>query len=91
MYIQKTRHNGEKSVVINFDLHTFAGKAEEDALVDSGATDNFIDPRTVTRLKLGKKRMEQPRSVRNVDGSFNTAGNVTHYTNLLVSRGETKE
>jgi len=32
---------------MKFNLHTFKGKVEEIALVDSGATANFIDYRTV--------------------------------------------
>src|SRR5712672_3271607 len=35
------------SVVMPFDLYTFKGKVEERALVDSGATANFIDYKTV--------------------------------------------
>jgi len=32
---------------MKFDLHTFKGKVEEVVLIDSGATANFIDYRTV--------------------------------------------
>jgi len=40
-----------------FDLYTFKGKVEECALVDSGATANFIDYKTVTRLQLGTQKL----------------------------------
>ena len=45
MYI--SRYN---SVTMPFDLYNFQGKVEEHALVDSGATANFIDYKTVARL-----------------------------------------
>jgi len=32
---------------MKFDLHTYKGKVEEIALIDSGAMANFIDYRTV--------------------------------------------
>jgi len=32
-------------------------QAEQIALVDSGATDNFIDYRTAVRLRLGTQRL----------------------------------
>jgi hypothetical protein len=86
MYI--TRHD---SVKLAFDLYSFKGKAEEVALIDSGATENFINYKTVARLQLGTKKLEQARPVRNIDGTENKAGSVTNYCNLMISRGDTKE
>ena len=34
--------------------------AEETALLDSGATENFIDHATVVCLRLGMKKLEKP-------------------------------
>jgi hypothetical protein len=45
MYI--TRHD---SIKIAFDLYSFKGKAEEVTLIDSGATENFVNYKTVVRL-----------------------------------------
>ena len=45
--------------------------AEETALLDSGATENFIDHATVVRLCLGTKKLEKPQQVFNVDGTYN--------------------
>ena len=64
--------------------------AEEIALVDSGATENFIDQETITRLKLGTKKLEEPVKLRNIDGTFNKAGSISKYLDLLVSRGNKK-
>src|SRR6267154_737412 len=56
------------SVMMPFDLYSQKGRQEERALVDSGATANFIDYKTVKRLGLGSKKLDQMRTV-NVTGS----------------------
>ena len=38
------------SVKMPFELHTFKGKVEEVALIDSGATANFVNFKTVAQL-----------------------------------------
>ena len=64
--------------------------AEEIALVDSGTMENFIDQKLVNKLKLGTRRLEQPIKLQNIDGTFNQTGQITHYLNLLVARGNKK-
>jgi len=81
MYIFRSDNRLEVSV----SLHSFCGMAEEKALIDSGATENFIDQETVTQLKLGSKKLSEPVQLRNIDGSYNKAGSITHYLNLLMS------
>jgi len=79
MYI--SRYN---SVQMKFDLHMFKGKVEEVALINSGVTANFIDYRMVARLRLGTQKLKELRSVRNINGTFNKSGSITHCCNLLV-------
>src|SRR5712672_2348394 len=79
------------SVIMPFDLHTFKGKVEERALVDSGATANFIDYKTVARLQLGTHKLDNIRTVKNIDGTLNRSGNITHCCDLLVSRDRKQE
>ena len=67
------------------------GMAEETALMDSGATENFMDERMVTRLGIGKRPMKQPHWVFNVDGSENKNGTLTHYCVLRVQKGDKEE
>jgi hypothetical protein len=83
LYINK--HN---SIKLPFSLYTYRGKAEETALVDSGATENFVDYKTVARLRLGTKKLEQVRPIINIDGTSNQAGDIMHYCDLLVTRGQ---
>ena len=60
-------------------------------LVDSGATDNFIDPRLITRLGLGTRNLERPRKIWNIDGTNNQAGMLTQYVDLSVRTGKREE
>ena len=72
-------------------LVTFTSKtmrAEEKALIDSGATENFIDYRTVARWKIGRKPLEVSHTVYNIDGTPNKAGAVTAYCLLRVIVGQ---
>jgi len=70
-----------------FDLYSTKGKEEEHALVDSGATANFIDYKTIKRLGLGSIKLNTNRSVKNIDGTLNRAGDITHTCDLLISQG----
>jgi len=45
-------------VQVKFPLAHYQGETEEEALLDSGATENFIDANMVKRLKLGTKPLE---------------------------------
>jgi len=63
---------------------------EETALLDSGATENFINHATVTRLRLGTKKLNFQRPVYNIDGTMNKHGTITHACDLMVKQGNKK-
>jgi len=86
MYIFRSDNRLE----IPITLSSFKGTAEEIALVDSGATENFIDQDTIKKLKLGTKKLETPVGLQNINGTFNKSGQITHYLDLLVSHGNKK-
>jgi len=86
MYIFRSDNRLEVPIT----LHSFKGMAEEVALIDSGATENFIDQETVKKLKLGSKKLSEPVRLRNIDGTYNQSGSVTHFIDLLVNRGGRK-
>ena len=87
MYIFRSDNRLEVSIT----LHLFKGMAEEVALIDSGgATENFIDQETIKKLKLGSKKLSEPVWLRNIDGTYNQSGSVTHFIDLLVNRGGRK-
>src|ERR1700747_380821 len=81
-----------QTIYAPFTLLTAKTKTEENALLDSGATHNFIDIRTIIRLQIGTKRLKEVRSLTNVDGTTNRSGAVAKYTILTIILGkETKK
>jgi len=86
MYIFRSDNRLEVPIT----LYLFKGMAEEVALIDSGATENFIDQETVKKLKLGSKKLSEPVRLRNIDRTYNQSGSVTHFIDLLVNRGGRK-
>jgi hypothetical protein len=86
MYIFRS----DNQLEIPISLSSFKGMAEEITLIDSGATENFIDQETIKKLKLGTKKLKTPVGLRNIDRTFNKSGQITHYLNLLISHGSKK-
>jgi hypothetical protein len=65
-----------------------AGKRTETiALVDCGATENFIDTDHAYALCLPLVRLKTPREVFNVDKTPNRQGPITHYTDAAIRTG----
>ena len=69
---------------IPFAFSTAHAKAEEKALLDSGATENFIDKETWKRMGVGQRPLIKPIKVYNVDGTENSQGEMTHYCRLRI-------
>jgi predicted aspartyl protease len=66
--------------------------ADIKALVDSGATDNFIHPNFVKRMGLGQSELDKPKNIYNIDDTTNRSGQITHYLSLAVTMaGKTQE
>ena len=63
-------------------------RANKNILVDSGATDNFMDRRLIRRLRLGTHKLERARKIWNIDGTNNKAGLITDYVDLSVQTGQ---
>jgi hypothetical protein len=72
------------SMTISVPLFMWQRKTSVTILLDSGATHNFIDSRTVEQLHLGTRLLQQPLSASNVDGTLNKAGTITHFCNLTI-------
>jgi gag-polyprotein putative aspartyl protease len=82
MYIHSYR-----SLEIPFSFEHLQGKADDVALLDSGATENFMDTRTAKRLKLHPLKITTPRVVRNINGTENHNGSITKYVCLRIKQG----
>ena len=59
-------------------------QAEETVLIDSGATENFLDKATWERMGIGSHETVKPIMVYNVDGTENSQGKITHYCWLRI-------
>jgi len=58
--------------------------ADIKGLVDSGATDCFMGPTFVKRMQLGKRPLQKPQKIWNIDNTKNKAGLITHYVDLSI-------
>ena len=56
------------------------------ALVDSGATNNFITPAFTQKLYLTPIKLLKPRTIRNVDGTTNQGGQITKYVDIVIQQ-----
>jgi hypothetical protein len=66
--------------------------ADKKALVDSGATNNFMHPNFAKRMGLGMKLLPNPKKIFNIDNMTNKSGMITHYLDLdVVTKGIHKE
>ena len=83
--------NTSNSITVQVPITHYQGTAEETILLDTGATQNFIDQTTIDKLRLGTKRLPLARGIYNVDGTMNRAGTITKACDLLVTQGSKKE
>jgi len=76
---------------IPVSIRTNNAMADIKALVDSGATDCFMSERFIRHMKLGKRPLQKPRKIWNIDNTANKAGEITHYITLdIQTRGVRK-
>ena len=75
-------------MTIQFYVHSIAKRAESIALLDSGATENFMNLAYAKWLRLPIKQLPDPGPVLNVDGMENKSRKLKYYTNLNVRTGQ---
>jgi len=74
-------------MTVRIYTHSIAKRAEAIALVDSGATENFMNLNYAKWLKLPIKNLDKPHQLFNVDGTENKTGMLKHYTDIEVQTG----
>ena len=79
MYIQRI-----SAINMKIPFRSLSEQAEETVLIDSGATENFLDKSTWERMGIGNHETVKPIMVYNVDGMENSQGKITHYCWLWV-------
>ena len=58
-------------MTISLTVNMWHRTTKLEALLDCGATHNFIDPRTIKTLAMGTNLLKRPLLVHNVDGTIN--------------------
>jgi len=73
------------AIQVPFQLRTRRKQVDQKALLDSGATECFIHPRTVKQLKLAMQTLPKAQKVQNVDGTNNKARQILEAVDLTVN------
>ena len=74
-------------MTVHFYVHSVAKRAKARALVDSGATENFMNLSYARWLKLLIQTLQQPCKIFNVDRMTNKSGELKYFTDLEVQTG----
>ena len=82
--------SAQKSMTIRFYVHLIVKRAKATALLDSRATENFINLSYAKWLKLPIKQLPTPQTLLNVDGTENKSGKLQFYMDLDIQTGSTK-
>ena len=72
----------------NFTFTWLQKRAKSIALLDSGATENFMNLAYANWLRLPIKQLSEPRPVLNVNGTENKSSKLKYYTDLNVQTGQ---
>ncbi len=70
--------------------HLRSKRAETIALLDSGATENFMSLPYAKYLRLPIKTLAEPWRLFNVDGTQNRAGDLKYYVDMSTRTGTRK-
>jgi hypothetical protein len=69
-------------------IHSRSKRAEAIALLDSGATENFMNIRYAQKTGLRIQKLTTERRLFNVDGTQNRAGSLKYFTDITTRTGE---
>ena len=78
---------GPKCIMLPIHLKTTdtIEESSTEAMVDTGATGDFINQDFVTRTKLPTHKLSQPILVYNVDGTPNEAGSIHEVVDVIMT------
>jgi hypothetical protein len=82
LYLNQVTNNWDSA--LNIEMVMTLNHKTEQALIDSGATENFIDLQTIEWLLLLIRKLQQPRVIYNIDGTFNQAESIMHKCQLKI-------
>ncbi len=85
--VNNTASNKKRSFETSVTLWVGKQKVHAEALIDSGATTNFINFAFVKKHNLEMKQVATPLKVSNSDGTINKQGQITHQVFAKISLG----
>ena len=74
-------------MIVCFYIHSIAKRAKAIALLNSGATENFLNLSYAKWLKLPIKQLNKPRKLFNINSTENKSRELLFFTNLQVHTG----
>ncbi len=74
-------------MTLHIYLHSKSKRAKTIALLNSGATKNFMSLDYTKHLHLPVKTLKEPRRLFNVNSTLNRVGDLKYYTNLATRTG----
>ena len=84
LFPQATFVSWNCSICAPVNLRSLSLVSEINALIDSGATDNFISSAVITLFQIPTQLLKQPQNLRNVDGTPNKIGKLTQVIHLTL-------
>src|SRR6266403_3085800 len=76
-------------MTVHVFIHLNAKRAKTTSLLDSGATENFLNLNYAKWLCLPIRKMPYPQKLFNVNRMENKAGHLQYYTDLAIRTGST--
>ena len=71
-----------RAIHAEIQFHSRTLHQEASALIDSGATNNFISPDLVDHFFIPMINLPKPKTVRNIDGTRNSVGTINQAAHL---------
>ncbi len=77
-------------MTLHIFMHSKSKRADTIALLDLGATENFMNLQYAKYLNLSIKVLKEPRRLFNMDRTWNRAEDLKYYTDLHTRTGTTQ-
>lgn len=84
IYVMSSKMKYSTSIPIHLKTLDTGAKFLLSALLDSGATGNFIDPRLVKEYNINTRKLPRAIPVYNVDGTLNQGGSISEEVDLIM-------
>jgi hypothetical protein len=80
--------SNRKSMTLRVFIHSRSKRAKAVTLLDSGATENFMNIKYAQKMRLPMQRLTEDRRLFNVDGTQNKAGSLKYFMDITTRTGK---